>query len=177
MAKRVLLAEDDGEMCRLLADALRLEGYEVTETFDGLELLDLIDALRLEVLDDYLLPVDLIISDIRMPWVSGLEVLRELRQRDRATPVILITAFGDEQTHAEARRLGACAVLDKPFDLDQFRDLVRQHLPPPLSESRADPSLHPGCGSAGADSKVADRAPGVVDNLRHQGWPVARKGL
>jgi FixJ family two-component response regulator len=63
-----------------------------------------------------------------MPGLTGLEVLAGLRKRDQSTPVILITAFGDEQTHAEAKRLGATAVIDKPFDTADLLTAVRRAL-------------------------------------------------
>jgi DNA-binding response OmpR family regulator len=52
--------------------------------------------------------------------LTGLDVLTELRWDDWAIPVILITAFGDEDTHAEGERLGAAAVFNKPFDIDSL---------------------------------------------------------
>lgn len=129
-ARHVLIAEDDREMCRLLADSLREDGYEVMEASDGQHLRDYIDYLRGTIVNGRFFDVDIIVSDIRMPGASGLEVLRELRRYDRETPVILITAFGDDQTHAEAYRLGASAIIDKPFDIDGFRAFIRQLVPP-----------------------------------------------
>jgi DNA-binding NtrC family response regulator len=116
---RILLAEDDGEMRRLLVETLRRERCEVIEARSGLQLLELLDVNQAASG-----ALDLIISDIRMPGKSGLEVLSQLRRVDHITPVILITAFGDSETHAEAHRLGALAVFNKPFDLDDLRTLV-----------------------------------------------------
>jgi CheY-like chemotaxis protein len=119
---RVLLAEDDREMRRLLASTLRKEHCEVLEAGNGLELAELI---ALERSPSNTGPaIDLIISDVRMPGRSGLEVLTVLRRNDRETPVILITAFGEPDTHAEAYRLGALAVFNKPFDIDDLRTMV-----------------------------------------------------
>jgi len=111
----VLLAEDDDEMRRMLAGALRREGYAVTEARDGDELLE-------QVRDSVLrseggTAVDLVISDIRMPGHPALDVLRILRESDWAVPVILITAFGDSELHRKARECGATLVLDKPFEV------------------------------------------------------------
>ena len=61
------------------------------------------------------------ITDINMPTLTGLDVLTELRWDDWSVPVILITAFGDEQTHGEGARLGAAMVFNKPFELDELR--------------------------------------------------------
>jgi DNA-binding response OmpR family regulator len=119
-AMRVLLAEDDNEMRRLLASTLRREHCEVIEARTGIQLSELI-ALEL---DSEHGAVDLIISDVRMPGRSGLEVLSLLRRRDTSIPVILITGFGEAATHEEARRLGALAVLNKPFDIGDLRAMV-----------------------------------------------------
>jgi DNA-binding response OmpR family regulator len=119
---RVLLAEDDQEMRTLLVSTLRRDGYEVLEAQDGKELLGLITD---QILEAKGRPgIDLIVSDIRMPGLSGMNILAGLRKVDWATPVLLITAFGDKETHTEAKRMGAVAVFDKPFDLDDFRTAV-----------------------------------------------------
>ena len=65
-------------------------------------------------------PFDLIISDIRMPGITGMTILDGVQLFEGFPPMILITAFGDEETHAEAKRLGVAAIFDKPFDLDEL---------------------------------------------------------
>ena len=117
---RVLLAEDDTEMRRLLVSTLLREHCEVIEARNGSQLWERLE----QVVTHQQQALDLIISDVRMPGRSGLDVLRVLRRTDRQTPVILITAFGDPETHAEAYQLGALAVFNKPFDLDDLRTLV-----------------------------------------------------
>ena len=72
-----------------------------------------------------------------MPGLAGLDVLRTLRGSDLAMPVILITAFGDHKTHEEARRLGAAVILDKPFELPDFENYVRDILPTMSSKPAA----------------------------------------
>jgi DNA-binding response OmpR family regulator len=119
---RVLLAEDDAEMRALIAEALRSDGHEVVEVSDGWQLLQSLATRSLPSDDDA--GIDLLISDIRMPGKNGLDVLAGMRWADWPMPVILITAFGDAKTHAEARRLGAAAVFDKPFELDDLRMLA-----------------------------------------------------
>ena len=74
--------------------------------------------------------VALIVTDNRMPGCTGLELLTALRAAHWETPVILITAFGSAATHRHAAALGATAVLDKPFPLDQLRALVRDTVRP-----------------------------------------------
>lgn len=130
-APRVLLAEDDAEMRAVLRLRLTKRGYAVTVCCDGLDLLN--------HLGSFLIPrdempaehedFDLIISDIRMPGASGLEILDGVAASCKLPPVILITAFGDKQTHDEAFRLGAAAVFDKPFDLDDLLARVAEIAP------------------------------------------------
>jgi CheY-like chemotaxis protein len=119
----VLLAEDDREMRMLLAAALRQAGYDVVEALDGVDLLDCI-AWVVERRSDW--SEAILVSDVRMPAMGGLEVLARLRSMGWPGPIILITAFGDEATHDLARRLGATRVLDKPFDLDVLCDAIQQ---------------------------------------------------
>lgn len=125
---RVAVADDSAEMRALIASTLRADGYEVVESGDGHQLVRMLEPVDPE---QRATSVDLIVSDLRMPELSGLEVLGALHDRALRTPFILITAFGDEDTHREAEQLGAAAVLDKPFDLDRLRSLVHASLPPP----------------------------------------------
>ncbi|HZR80842.1 MAG TPA: response regulator [Candidatus Binatia bacterium] len=124
----VILAEDDTAFRGLIASVLEREGYEVVEAADGVALLASVETaltIRRERADAFL-----VVADIRMPGLSGLDVLAILRCASCATPVILITAFGDEATHAEGRELGAAAVFDKPFDVEQLRSAVIETMPP-----------------------------------------------
>jgi CheY-like chemotaxis protein len=123
----ILVAEDHADMRDLLAQTLRRAGYDVTEVPDGWGLLSLLGACLLHSQDEE--PVDLVISDIRMPGVTGMEVLRGAEDSPEFPPIILITAFGDSRTHEEAERLGAKAVFDKPFDLEDLLTKVREIVP------------------------------------------------
>jgi DNA-binding response OmpR family regulator len=118
---RVLVAEDDPELRKVIADALRTDGYFVIEKADGAAALDYVASCLLHRHPD---PPDLVVADIRMPHLSGLHVLAAMRGLDQMPPVVMITAFGDPKTHAQARRLGAEAVFDKPFDVDDLRTVV-----------------------------------------------------
>jgi len=124
----VLLVEDDDQMRFLMRDVLVAGGYEVYEAADGARF-----AEYMEQTQEGRRPVpDLIISDIRMPGQSGLAVVDEIRRTDWATPIIFVTAFGDRTTHEEGARLGAVAVLNKPFELDELLDLATSWVPPIL---------------------------------------------
>ena len=125
----VLLAEDDAPFRRLIASVLEADGYEVVQAVDGVDLLANLEAIltsRRERADAFL-----VVADVRMPGLGGLDVLAIMRCANCVTPVILITAFGDETTHMEGRELGALAVFDKPFDVDALRGAVLEAMPPP----------------------------------------------
>jgi CheY-like chemotaxis protein len=120
---RVLLAEDDSDLRELIAHVLRADGLEVVEVESGTQLLALLGTAPASAERDG--PAELVVSDLRMPGLTGLGVLQRLKETGRHVPFILITAFGDAETHAAARRLGATAVLDKPFELGLLCGLVR----------------------------------------------------
>ncbi|MFC1610074.1 response regulator [Myxococcota bacterium] len=115
--RHVVIAEDDMHLRKLLAARFRFVGYTVTECANGVELLhelaDILDRRRPS-------EVDLIISDIRMPGLSGMEVLEGLRDLEHQIPMVLITAFGSDDLHTQAKRLGANAIFDKPFDVEEL---------------------------------------------------------
>ncbi len=113
---RVLLAEDDNEMRALMAMRLRDDGYELVEACDGTALFAEITCIQANRSP---MP-SVIVSDVRMPGLSGLFVLRAVRDSGWTIPILLITAFGCEETLNEAARYQATMVLHKPFDL---RDL------------------------------------------------------
>jgi DNA-binding response OmpR family regulator len=122
----ILLIEDDVEMRRMLAGALRRDGGRVVEAANGDEALD---WLAPGVLEGNLEHVpDVIVSDIRLPYFSGLDILEGLQVAAHRVPVILITGFPDAETRARASALGAERVLEKPFDLSELRSAVRTAL-------------------------------------------------
>ncbi len=110
--RRALVAEDDPEMRALVARVLRLEGFDVVEVGDGV---DLAIAIESTCWGGGARPFDVVVSDINMPGLTGLETVAALNNTLSGTPVILMSAFGSAAKRAEARELGVCAVLDKPF--------------------------------------------------------------
>ncbi len=122
----IIIAEDDQDLRRILSTAFRLEGYEVVEARDGLELLRSIASPG--PVQGRAANFDLIVSDLRMPLFSGLDGLTYLNECVQRTPLILITAFGDGDTHREALRLGARRVFNKPFDVSELSAYVSEVL-------------------------------------------------
>jgi DNA-binding response OmpR family regulator len=123
---RILVAEDDVPLRSLIAAALRGAGFEVVEAGDGVECVGYAQpwVFRGHQID----PPDLIVSDIRMPGWSGIEALRIFQAGAVRAPVVLMTAFGTEETHELAARLGAAHVFDKPFAIDDLVAVVRELL-------------------------------------------------
>jgi len=122
---RLLVAEDDRDLRDLLVAGLRADGYDIVEVATGLELLD---ALMKSALATNGHAFDLVISDVRMPGLSGVDALAKLGHGTRAAPVLFITAFGDDEVHEQARQAGAIDVLDKPIDIDDLRAFVAAFL-------------------------------------------------
>jgi len=126
-AQKILVIDDKSESVELLTEyLLRPNNYEPLVAYDGEQ------GLRIALEQQ----PDLIILDQKMPKKSGLEVLRELRERMIDTPVILMTAFGTESTIIEALRLGACDYITKPFDIDQMLGAIQRGLNSRRSQNR-----------------------------------------
>src|SRR5262245_35687048 len=115
---RILVVDDERSMRELLAIVLRREGYEVILAENGRTAIDLLNKE----------PVDLLISDIKMPDLSGVDVLRAAKKIDQDILGIMITAFASTETAVEAMRLGACDYLSKPFDIDLLKMKVREKI-------------------------------------------------
>ena len=115
---RILVVDDERSMRELLAIVLRREGYEVLLAENGRSAVSLLERE----------PVDLLISDIKMPDLSGVDVLRAAKKVDQDILGIMITAFASTETAVEAMRLGACDYLSKPFDIDLLKMKVREKI-------------------------------------------------
>lgn len=127
---RLLLAEDDVEMRKMLSWSLQKMGYEVVECQNGNSLMK---HLRLMDTARDLQSIDLIISDIRMPGFTGFQVLESAKKLGDFPPMILMTAFPDEESREKARQLGAIAMYEKPFNVDNLIERIKQIVPIPPS--------------------------------------------
>jgi DNA-binding NtrC family response regulator len=115
-APRILIVDDDPGQRSLLNSFLRGQGFETVVVDSGERALE---ALRAE-------PFSMMISDVRMPGMSGLDTLRQARQEKITLPVLLVTAFADIREAVGAMRDGALNYLAKPIDLDELLATVRQ---------------------------------------------------
>jgi len=117
---RALIAEDDVDTLQLVAEAVDQFGAEVTCAETGDQLIE-------RLAEDK--PFDFVVTDVLMPWMTGLQALHAARAAGLATPVIVMTALRDPEVAAQAERLGSRAVLlYKPFDLDQLHAAIRDVL-------------------------------------------------
>lgn len=114
---RILVVEDDPQLREAIVDTLMLKGFEVSEAAHGIEGLNLVRHQQL----------DLVLSDINMPGMDGLELLQTIKQDYPWLPVILMTAYGDVGQAVKAMQLGANDYLMKPFELKELDDLLRPY--------------------------------------------------
>jgi CheY-like chemotaxis protein len=112
---KVLVADDSETILLLLRTRLEMEGYEVATAADGQEAVEALDGAGPDG------QPDLILLDAMMPRMSGLDVLRQLRDEGSATPVLIVSAHREVETLNEAENLGANACVAKPID---FEDLL-----------------------------------------------------
>lgn len=143
--RRVLLAEDDPSARKVLARVLADMGLEVVEAADGGRMLVAVTALyKGEHSPDEL---DLIVTDVSMPVLSGIDVLEGLRAAHWQTPVLWMTAQPDRREVREAVAMFGGVLLGKPFALDDFEATVKELLARPRRRSRYIP---PGTAPGGS---------------------------
>jgi CheY-like chemotaxis protein len=135
--RAVLLAEDDMEMRVMLSLVLQRERWSVIECKHGVDLLTHVAPL---LNGEEGVEYDLIVTDVRMPGVTGMEVVKDIAGLPGCPPIILITAFGDAEIHERASELGVVAILDKPFDMQDFKGAVHNAMiQSDLQESKGKP--------------------------------------
>jgi DNA-binding response OmpR family regulator len=111
---RVLLVDDEEELVGTLAERLSLRGYDVTYLLDGAE------AVRRAAQE----PFDVLVLDVMMPGMNGLEVLKEIKRTRPEMPVILLTGRGSEQDSQTGLELGAFDYIMKPVKIDRLIEIM-----------------------------------------------------
>ncbi|APT49277.1 MULTISPECIES: response regulator transcription factor [Bacillus] len=115
---KILVVEDEKKIARVLSLELEYEGYEVTVKETGMDGLQALEE------DSF----DLVLLDVMLPELSGLEVLRRVRKTNTATPIILITARGSVPDKVSGLDLGANDYITKPFDIEELLARIRAQL-------------------------------------------------
>ena len=115
--KNILIVDDEQSMCDFLSILLEKEGYSVNSATSAM------DALKIIQLDE---PIDMVISDVMMPDIDGIELLKRLKDYDPNIIVIMITAYGTTENAIKAMKKGAFDYLTKPFKVDEIKIVVRK---------------------------------------------------
>jgi two-component system NtrC family response regulator len=118
MNKTILIVDDEKDLCAILSDALSQDHYRVVTAFNGKTALQLAKKEK----------PDLILLDIKMPGMDGLEVLRKIKKMKKEIVVIMFTGYGTLETAREAMKLGAYDYVTKPVDFLLLKSLVKEVL-------------------------------------------------
>jgi two-component system response regulator QseB len=153
---RVLLVEDDRMIAQGLQTALRQDGYTVDLMGDGESAAAALHASRF----------DLVLLDLGLPRRDGLDVLRQLRRRGDATPVIILTARDDVQDRVDGLDAGADDYIVKPFDLDEVSARMRSVLR--RANGRGDPCIRVGSLSLNPATHAVERDGVAVQLSAHE---------
>jgi DNA-binding NtrC family response regulator len=127
LRKRMLVVDDDERVLFVLHDTLAGLGsqYEVVTAHSGHEAVDGAGEMRF----------DLLIADLRMTGMDGVDLAEAVRTLSPSTVVIWITAYGSQETNAEAQRLGVYRCLDKPLEVAEIRQIAREALTAPTGRN------------------------------------------
>lgn len=115
---RILLVDDEADMRMALSNVLGRAGHEITEAGDG--------PAALRILEER--GADLVLLDIRLPGMDGVQILRKIREKDERTPVIMVTGYGSVDSAVQVMQLGASSYLAKPFSNKELVDTVERAL-------------------------------------------------
>jgi two-component system response regulator (stage 0 sporulation protein F) len=118
MSKKIMIVDDQLGIRILLKEVLNKEGFKTYQAANGKEALQLLKEHR----------PDLVLLDMKIPGMDGIEILKEIKKFDANTTVIMMTAYGELDMIKEAKRLGALMHFTKPFDVEQVRETVEHYL-------------------------------------------------
>ncbi|MBI5743572.1 MAG: response regulator [Elusimicrobia bacterium] len=124
---RILIVDDEPDMRLAVRNVLKLRGYEIQEAGDGPAALELARADR----------PDLVLLDMRLPGMDGIEVLEALKKMDESVPVVMITGYGHIQSAVDVMKLGASEYLQKPFENSQLVETVKKFAHAEMPQKRS----------------------------------------
>ena len=119
MAEKILIVDDQYGIRILLTEVLQKEGYTTFQAANGFQAIDITKEQA----------PDLVLLDMKIPGMDGIEILKRLKQHDETIKVIIMTAYGELDMIQEAKDLGALTHIAKPFDIDEIRKVVREYIP------------------------------------------------
>ncbi|RFU64276.1 response regulator [Bacillus sp. V59.32b] len=124
MAEKILIVDDQFGIRILLNEVLSKEGYNTFQAANGVQALDIVTNHS----------PDLVLLDMKIPGMDGIEILKRMKQIDQDIRVIIMTAYGELDMIQKAKDLGAMTHFAKPFDIDDIRKAVKEYLPVRKSE-------------------------------------------
>jgi len=158
---RILVADDEPNLRRVLGAILARQGYEVVQAQDGAEAVA-------KMSDE----IEVVITDLRMPELDGMQVLRTVAEKFPAIPVIMITAFGSVDNAVEAVKAGAFDYIEKPFEQEQIRQIVAKAVRhskaganEPRTEHADEDRSIPGRYGLVGDSRQMQDVYGIIDKV------------
>ncbi len=119
MAEKILIVDDQYGIRILLTEVLQKEGYTTFQAANGFQAIDITKEQA----------PDLVLLDMKISGMDGIEILKRLKQHDETIKVIIMTAYGELDMIQEAKDLGALTHFAKPFDIDEIRKVVREYIP------------------------------------------------
>lgn len=119
MAGKILIVDDQYGIRVLLNEVFHKEGYDTYQAANGEQALAIADKDR----------PDLVLLDMKIPGMDGIEILKRLKDKDKTIQVIIMTAYGELDMIQQAKDLGALTHFAKPFDIDEIREAVKAQLP------------------------------------------------
>ena len=167
LSPRLLLVDDDEAACRLLSEVLERESYQIVRALSASEGLAKLGREG---------PFDAVLTDLRMPGSSGLDLLRVVRERDPNAIVIVLTAFGDAGTAGEAIRAGAHDFISKPYDIGELRLVLSRALERKrIQVSRSDEPSGSSDGRREQELELVGHSPAIIGVMKTvHGWRLAR---
>ncbi|KRG15856.1 response regulator [Lederbergia galactosidilytica] len=118
MTKKILIVDDQFGIRILLNEILQKEGYQIYQAANGPEALSITEEHN----------PDLVLLDMKIPGMSGPEILAEMKKMDAGIGVIIMTAYGEHEMIKSAQKLGVVAHFSKPFDIEDVRKAVKEYL-------------------------------------------------
>ena len=164
MNARLLIVDDERIALRNLEHVLAKEGYEIVATQSGRHALELVDAQ----------PFDLVLTDLKMDKVDGMQLLQHCRARHPDLEVIMITGFATLETAVEAMKIGAFHYISKPFRLDEVRQTVTEALEK-IRLKRENRALRAQLDAIGGRTRIVTRD-GGMQRLMDMARQVAQSG-
>ncbi|SDI47430.1 response regulator [Natribacillus halophilus] len=116
--RKVMVVDDKEGIRTLLKEVLQEEGYQVEEAANGWDALESVRKTK----------YDLILLDVKIPGINGVEVLKKMRAEDIMTRVMIMTAYEEMNTYGDLKELGVSQVFSKPFDIREVLRKVNQHM-------------------------------------------------